>query len=131
MEEPNLRPVGRFGHPANKQEVTTSAQSAHKIKKYYVQSRNVYENNGNSDILPDEMSDIRVDTTWILRQIRICDGQFGLICAVRRLFCGHSRRIARLRTKGEESARRSHASASKLAPEVDGHGTTGEPEFTQ
>ena len=51
-----------------------------------VGSRNVYENNRNTDIVPGEKSDIYVDTTYILQKSTDFEGQFCLNSAFARCF---------------------------------------------
>ena len=55
---------------------------------YDVGSRNVYENNRNTGIMPDGKSDIYVDTTYILQKFADFDGQFFLNCAFATCFLG-------------------------------------------
>ena len=45
---------------------------------YDIGSRNVYENNRNTGIMPGEKSGIYVDTTYILQKSANLDGQFCL-----------------------------------------------------
>jgi hypothetical protein len=49
-----------------------------KMLIYDVGSRNVYENNRNTGIMPGEKSDIYVDTIYILQKSADLDGQFCL-----------------------------------------------------
>ena len=52
--------------------------------KRYEQSQYVYENKQNSDNLPDELSDIHVDSTRILQEITDLEGQIVVNGAFRR-----------------------------------------------
>ena len=47
---------------------------------YDERSRYMYENNQNMDKMPDEMSDIFGNITWILQNFPGFEGQFAGIC---------------------------------------------------
>jgi hypothetical protein len=80
-ERSNLRPLRRSRYALNQQKVNFWRSNNRKKKKYYVRSRNVYENNEKADIMPDEMSDIHVDTTRFARKIAVSERQCVLIDA--------------------------------------------------
>jgi len=77
MEASDLRQSWRFRHTLNKPEGTTKARDSKKMLTYDVRSRNVYENKGNNDKMPDEKSAIN---SRYRRKFRVWGGQFALNC---------------------------------------------------
>src|SRR5208282_4989706 len=80
-KESDLCPSWRFCHPANKQNVAFGRWPAKRMLIYDERSHSVYENKQNADNIPDEMSDIFGNVTWILQSFPAFDGQFAGICA--------------------------------------------------
>jgi hypothetical protein len=72
-----FRPLWRFCHALNKQEVTYWDQPIKKMLINDVRSRKLYENKQNNDKMSDEMSDIYGNLTWILQKSADLEGQFG------------------------------------------------------
>jgi hypothetical protein len=54
----NFCPLRRIRHPLNPQEIKIWRGSGRKNKNYCIQSREVYENKGNVDVMADLLSDI-------------------------------------------------------------------------
>jgi hypothetical protein len=77
-EGSNLRPLWRFRPALNKQKVTYVDQPTIKMLINDVGSRNVYENKGKIDIMPDEKSDIYVEMTRIFQKFAGLEGQFAV-----------------------------------------------------
>jgi len=82
LESPELRPSWRLLYPSQ-QKVTSWTCLGKKMLIYSVRSRNVYENKGNKDKMPDEKSDSLGRVRPFLQEITHLEGKFVLNCLVR------------------------------------------------
>jgi hypothetical protein len=68
QEGSSFRPLWRIRHALNRQKVKFGGWPTKKMLINAVRSRYVYENKENSDIMPDEESDIYVDVTCVRQE---------------------------------------------------------------
>jgi hypothetical protein len=79
-EGSNFRPLWRFCHAFNRQEVTHGTTPPLRDVKSEGRSDYLYENKERHDKMAGEISDIYVDLTRILRKTADLDGEFAVNC---------------------------------------------------